>query len=174
MALLTWLRRLRYVDKPRWAQMREVRIDPQFGVHRPSMLPTAPSFGPFARLGTSQNPAGASKDSDGPPYPRGDREPARYAQGFPVGHAMGPVGYSPIDYGPAPQRAPKLFKDANSAWDGIGQHGYTQWNYRAQIMHLRPAQPTRGYRSVSGVLSGQGPTASRIRVPAIFVPSSVS
>lgn len=151
------------------------RIDPQHGgTHRQQPIPGTGSQAPFWRLPTAQDPGGAVADK---PYPHGGaaRHPSAYAQGhWRGGVAAWPVGYSPLDYGEVPVRAPKLWKDAISHWDGMRQRGFTQQNYRLQLLHLRPSYPTRGHRSISGVLAGGGPTASIARIPAIFVPSSVS
>lgn len=158
------------------------QIDPQFGVHRQEPIPTAEIIsnamsGPFYRAPTSQNPnanAGVMHDPTRPPYPKGDREPSRYAQGYPRGPGMARSDTSDIDYGVAPQRVPKLFKDATSAWDGASQHGSTQQNYRLQLFHLRPSYPTRGYRAISGIIANQGPTSSRVWIPAVVTPSGVA
>jgi hypothetical protein len=107
-------------------------------------------------------------------YPYKATTPSRYAQGYWKGKFLNPIGYAPLDYGDAPTRIPKLWKDNIRYWDGTMQRGSTQQNYRIVLFHLRPSMPTRGYRSISGVMAGGGPTSSRARVPAIFIPSVVA
>jgi hypothetical protein len=80
-----------------------------------------------------------------------------------------------IDESPAPTRIPHVWNDALSASAGILQYAFTQQNYRKFMPHIwmsRVQYPTRGIRSVSGV-GAQMSTASRVRIPAIFVPSAV-
>lgn len=148
--------------------------DPDLGRHRGLPYQSSPGQGTGAplRAASAQDPKPAA-DFDGYPY-RGDMTPGKYAQGFPGGRAMNPIGYSPLDYGRAPQRIPRLWKDYTRYWDGVMQHGFSQQNYRVFLFHLRPSMPTRGFRSVSGVLYNGGPTASRVRIPAVFVPSAVN
>jgi hypothetical protein len=145
------------------------RIDPQGdGVHRQSRPPWAIDW-------TERLPSNQERSIRDAGYPHtGDAAPSAYAQMHPVGPGMGPIGYGMLDYGDAPIRVPRLYKDAIRFWDGLCQRGSTQQNYRMQMAHLRPSQPTRGYRSVSGVLAGQGPTNSRSWIPAIFTPSTGS
>lgn len=149
--------------------------DPDMGRHRGIPYQPRPGAGTGAplRAPSAQDPH-PERDYEG--YPYGRTQPALYAQGYPKGRGMqlGGDATSPLNYGEAPRRIPKLWKDGTRYWDGVMQHGSTQQNYRVFLFHLRPSMPTRGYRSVSGVLYNGGPTASRARIPAIFVPSAVA
>lgn len=149
------------------------RIDPDLGRHRgrPAMYRPNSGTGAQVRLGSAQEPH--PNDSADYPY-NGDKAPSLLATGYWKGYGDGPVGYSPIDYGPIPKRIPRLWRDGNRYWDGVQTRGYTQQNYRLFLFHLRPSMPTRGYRSISGVLYNGGPTSSRRRIPAVYVPTSVA
>jgi hypothetical protein len=86
------------------------------------------------------------------------------------------IGPGSLNEGPPPLRIPHVWNDGLNAAAGIRQYGFTQQNYRAYFPHLylgRSGFPTRGIRSLSGVRQITGPTASRVRIPAIFVPSAV-
>ena len=147
------------------------RIDPQPGVHRQTRPPFIRVIGDFITVRLPSRQERRVRDED---YPhRGDTQPSAYAQGWWRGRVPGwPLGYSMLDYGPVPQRVPHLWKDATRFWDGPSQRGFTQQNYRQQWPHFVPPYKTRGYRSISGVITSQGPTASRVRVPAVFAPST--
>jgi hypothetical protein len=153
------------------ADLSDPRIDPDIGRHRGLPVLRGRSSAEGVRLPSSQEPR--IRDKRGYPY-SGDSQPSLYATGYWKGYGSGPIGYSPIDYGPTPIRIPRLWHDGIRYWDGIAQRGYTQQNYRLFLFHLRPSAPTRGYRSISGVLANGGPTSSRRRIPAIFVPTAVS
>jgi hypothetical protein len=121
-------------------------------------------------------------------YPYGATQPSVYAIGEPARSGGSwwdarvdqwqEIPLSPLDYEKPPLRIPKLFKDANRYWDGITSWGGTEvMGQRFHIFHLRPSSPTRGYRSISGSLApigGGQSTASRVRIPAIFVPSAIA
>lgn len=82
-----------------------------------------------------------------------------------------------IDESPAPTRIPHVWNDGLNAAAGLDQYAFTQQNYTLFLPHIYFAKthpvPTRGIRAVSGVRQADGPTASRIRIPAVFVPSAV-
>jgi hypothetical protein len=155
------------------------RLDPQAGVHRqsPGSSASNAATSPFYRLPTAQDRRANYKS----PYANNrvvDRHVSTPAEGFGTGPAMNPVGYSPVDYGKTPQRIPRLWYDGISMWEGANVRGSATMglvahsNHWLWIPHFRPAPPTRGYRSVSGVLAGQASTSSNVRIPAVFVPSS--
>lgn len=171
-------------SRPKIAQ--DVRIDPDFGKHRglgpvytqPDSVPT--------RMSSAQDPKGMTADFLGYNYDKS--MPSTYAKGEPAQFAgkywdkredqWAEVAYSPIDYGKPPVRILHLWKDANRYWDGINSRGGVEVvGQRVHLYHLRPSAPTRGVRSISGGLAPIGggmSTASRVRVPSIFVPSVVS
>jgi hypothetical protein len=166
--------------------LKAPQIDPQLSSHRgiapmyegTDQVPT--------RMRSNQDPKGGTADYLG--YPYGKSRPAVYAKGEPAQHhggfydkredAAAHIEVSPIDYGAPPVRIPKLWKDGIRYWDGITSHGgVNAVGQSVHLFHLRPSFPTRGYRSVSGSLAKIGggmSTASRVRVPAIFVPSAVA
>ena len=147
------------------------QIDPQWGVHR-GVSASYPPDVPSVRMPSAQDKRGGFGDYA--KYPYGSR-PSSYAQGHWVGPGPGPIGYAPLDYGHVPVRIPKLWKDNVRYWDSLNARAGVGTHYeRLHLLHLRPSYPTRGYRSISGVLYNGGPTASRARIPAIFVPSAVS
>lgn len=149
----------------------DVRADPVPG-RRSRPLPGL-GFPESVRRPSAQDKRGGLADLTSYPYDRGS--PSTLAQGRYIGKNPSlPLGYSPVDYGAAPVRIPRQWRDGTRYWDGLRQQGFTQQFYQAQMRHFRPAPPTRGYRSVSGVLAGQGQTASRMRIPSVFVPSAVS
>lgn len=138
------------------------------------------------RMPSRQDPMGGMADYGG--YPYHGSQPSAYAKGEP---AQGKGGWwdkgedrwnevlvSPIDYQQPPLRIPRLWRDGNRYWDGLVSHGGTeQTGQRVHLFHLRPSSPTRGYRSISGSLSSIGggqSTASRVRIPSLFVPSNVA
>lgn len=146
------------------------RIDPQLGVHRfgrPSWM-RDDGAASTVRQASAQEPR---VNDLGYPH-TGDARPSMYAQAHWVGPGMGRSDISDVNYGNTPVRIAKLWKDAIRFFDGLSQHGFTQQNYREQWPHFIPPMPTRGYRSVSGVLTTQGPTASRVRIPAVISPSA--
>jgi hypothetical protein len=178
-------------NKPR--AVNDVRIDPDLGKHRglgavyggPDALPI--------RMPDSQDKRGSYADYLGYPYAltapsayANDQyntmdapesvEQARDRQDHMAGQQGD--GGGPINYGKPPARIPALFKDNNRMWDSVEQQGgILAENQRLHLFHLRPSSPTRGYRSISGSLASIGggqSTASTARIPAIFVPSSVS
>lgn len=164
----------------------DVQIDPALGKHRglapmyagPDQLP--------ARLPSKQDHKGGKADYLG--YPYSNTTPSVYAKGEPAQHggkwwdaredAAAHIEVAPIDYGLPPMRIPKLWKDGNRYWDGVTSWGGTEVvGQRFHLFHLRPSIPTRGYRSISGSLApigGGQSTASRVRIPAVFVPSAVA
>lgn len=145
-------------------------IDPQFGVHRfgrPSWM-RDDGAAPTVRQASAQEHS--VRDYEYPYH--GDTAPSAYAQAHWVGPGMARSDISDVNYGNAPTRIVKLWKDATRFFDGLNQHGFTQQNYREQWPHFRPPYPTRGYRSVSGVLTTTGPTSSRLRIPAVIAPSA--
>lgn len=161
------------------------QINPDLGKHR-GLGPTYGSDQQPTRLPSKQDPQGGVADYRGYTYNRS--MPSTYAKGEPAQH-LGKmydkrednwafVPPSPIDYGAPPVRIPKLWKDGIRYWDGITSHGGVDAvGQRVHLFHLRPSYPTRGYRSVSGSLASTGggmSTASRVRIPAIFVPSAVA
>jgi hypothetical protein len=164
----------------------DVQIDPAFGKHRslapmyagPDQLPT--------RMPSNQDHKGGAADYLG--YTYAGTAPSTYAKGEPAQttgawwdareDAWAHPEVSPIDYEKPPLRIPKLWKDYNRYWDGITSWGGTEVvGQRVHLFHLRPSMPTRGIRSISGVLApigGGSSTASNVRIPAIFVPSAVA
>ncbi len=162
------------------------QIDPALGKHR-GLAPTygGPDATP-TRMPSHQDPRGGPADYLGYNYAR--TTPSVYAKGEPAqkGGAWWDAREdawafqepSPIDYAKPPLRIPKLWKDGNRFWDGISSWGGTEvTGQRVHLFHLRPSAPTRGYRSISGSLAkigGGQSTASRIRIPAVFVPSVAS
>jgi len=110
---------------------------------------------------------------------RHGRGASRYAGGQTEGAGMQNTTRSSqgLDEEPAPTRIPRVWNDGLSAAAGLDQYGFTQQNYRLFLKHVffsrTSPQATRGIRAVSGVSAPNGPTASRIRIPAIFVPSAV-
>lgn len=172
------------MGRPR-REINDVQIDPAFGKHR-GLAPMYAGMDQLpTRLGSPQDPKGGKADYLGYNYAK--TMPSVYAKGEPaqVGgkwwdareDAWAFIKPSPLDYQVPPLRIPKLFKSANRFWDGITSYGGTEVvAQRLHLFHLRPAYPTRGARSISGSLapigSGQS-TASRVRIPAIFVPSQV-
>jgi hypothetical protein len=174
------------LSRPKVRQPEDVQIDPALGKHRG----LAPMYaGPdqiSTRMPSKQDPKGGPADYLG--YTYGGTTPSVYAKGEPaqkggnwwdlVEDNAAHIEVSPIDYGRAPLRIPKLWKDATRYWDGITSYGATEVvGQRVHLFHLRPSFPTRGVRSISGSLApigGGQSTASRIRIPAIFVPSAVA
>lgn len=161
-------------------------IDPDLGKHRGlAYIANGPDQA-ATRLPSRQDPRGGAADYLG--YNYGATQPSAYAWGEPaqkVGKAWDKredqwayVDRAPLDYGQPPLRIPRPWKDANRFWDGITSWGGTEVvAQRLHLFHLRPSAPTKGYRSVSGMLAPVGggqSTASRVRIPAIFVPSSVA
>jgi hypothetical protein len=162
------------------------QIDPDMGKHRGIAYVSNGTDQIPTRMHSAQDPKGGAADYLGYNYDKS--LPSLYAKGEPAVHAgkwwdkreddWTEIPLSPLDYGPAPGRIPKLFKDANRYWDGITSYGGTEVvAQRMHLFHFRPSAPTRGYRSISGSFStigGGQSTGSRIRIPAIFVPSVVS
>lgn len=86
------------------------------------------------------------------------------------------IGPGSLNEGDPPMRIPHVWNDGLNAAAGLRQYGFTQQNYSVFFPHVwlgRSGFPTRGIRSISGVRAPDGPTASRIRIPAIYVPSAV-
>lgn len=84
------------------------------------------------------------------------------------------VGRLEFHEGTPPFRVPWLWKDYLGAWAGLAQHGFTQWNYR---LYLRPplapnVQP-RESKSVRGITQRMTTFTGMVRIPSIYVPSSV-
>jgi hypothetical protein len=164
----------------------DVQIDPAFGKHR-GLAPMYEGLDQVpTRMPSKQDPRGGTPDYLG--YNYGATLPSVYAKGEPAqkGGAWwdervdnaAHIEVSPIDYGKAPLRIPKLWKDAIRYWDGLVSWGGTDVvNQRMFLFHLRPSYPTRGARSISGSLApigGGQSTASKIRIPAVFVPSAIA
>lgn len=163
-----------------------VQIDPALGKHRgiapmyegTDQVPT--------RMSSAQDPKGGKADYLG--YTYGKTKPSSYAWGEPAQHLgkfydkrednTSHIPVSPIDYGAPPVRIPRPWKDGIRFWDGLTSYGGVDAvGHRVHLFHLRPAYPTRGVRSISGSLAKVGggmSTASRVRIPAIFVPSAVA
>jgi hypothetical protein len=167
-------------------EVQDVQIDPDMGKHRGlSPLYAGPDQTPH-RLPSRQDPRGGAADYLGYNYAK--TQPSAYAKGEPAQRVgswwdkreddAASIEVSPIDYGRPPMRIPKLWKDANRFWDGVTSYGGTEvMGQRVHLFHLRPSFPTRGVRSISGSLApigGGQSTASRIRIPAVFVPSAIS
>lgn len=157
------------------------QLDPQPGVHRQSPVTSSvdAAAGPFYSTPSTQDQAARYQT----PYANAqvtDNQVAAQAQGRPTGPYAVPVGYSTLDYGSAPTRIPRLWRDGTRSWESLNQRGGSaagcpaHVNHWLWLPHLRPSMPTRGFRSVSGMLAGQGPTASNVRVPAVFIPSGVA
>lgn len=140
------------------------RIDPQWGVHGVQ----------------EQIPGRGMEGQRIKRYPQ-SLPGSRYAQGQTEGvgevdTTQSAIGPGSLYESPAPTRIPHVWKDGLDASAGLNQRGFTQQNYTLFIKHIslgRSGFPTRGIRSISGVRAGAGPTASRIRIPAVFVPSAV-
>jgi hypothetical protein len=77
-----------------------------------------------------------------------------------------------------PRRVARLIKSDIREWDGLSQHGMTQRAYQFFMRHesfwFKQQYQTRKAKSISGSLFSQGPTASRVRIPAVFVPRTIS
>jgi hypothetical protein len=140
------------------------RIDPQWGVHVvQEEIPTRPMGGQRIKRYPQTLPG------------------SRYAQGQTEGvgevdTTQSAIGPGSLYESPAPIRIPHVWKDGLDMSAGLNQRGFTQQNYSLFIKHIglgRSGFPTRGIRSLSGVRTDTGPTASRIRIPAVFVPSAV-
>lgn len=166
-------------------EVEEWQIDSNMGAHR-GLAPTYGVKPTPTRMASAQDKHGGAADYLG--YNYKGTTPSVYAKGEPAQgggkwydkreDAWAFIEQSPIDYQKPPLRIPKLWKDANRFWDGINSHGGTEViAQRFHLFHLRPSMPTRGYRSISGVfnpIGGGMSTASRARIPAIFVPSVIS
>lgn len=164
------------------------RLDPQEFGHRQTPVPGSNMAGPFMRHPTLQDRSQPGDDGQYPLPPRA-RYPSAYDEGYYAGELQqdyrgasyydGIVNAEGLDQGPPPQRIPREWHDKLQNWEGLRTHGagtvglVAHTNHWVHLYHPRPAYPTRGLRSVSGVLASQGPTASRARIPAVFVPSSV-
>ncbi len=161
-------------------------LDPQPALHKQS---PAPAEGPTTATSVAharpfyQRPSAQDRAGHFTPRNQGKAADASImanAQGQWKGTGVPPIMPSPVDYGRVPNKIPRLWKDGNRSWAGLSFHGdatvglITHVNQWLWIPHLRPAMPTRGFRSISGVLQRQGPTASTARVPAVFVPSQVA
>lgn len=167
-------------------EVQDIRIDPKFGTHRQIPAIFAGTDQVSTRNASVQDPRGSTEDFGG--YPYGNSQPSAFAKGEPA-QMKGAhwdqaedrwveIPLSPLDYGRPPQRIPQLRRDSNRYWDGITSYGGTEVvGQRVHLFHLRPSSPTRGYRSISGSLASIGggmSTASRMRIPSIFVPSATS
>jgi hypothetical protein len=77
-----------------------------------------------------------------------------------------------------PARVPQLIKSTVREWAGLLQHGMTQTQYQMFMRHesfwFKQQYQARKAKSISGSLFTQGPTASRLRIPAVFVPRTIS
>lgn len=175
-----------FMSRPKGRPNDDVQIDPDMAQHRGvAPMYAGPDQLPY-RLPSKQDVKGGAADYLG--YNYAGTTPSVYAKGEPAQHigawwdaredAWASPDVSPIDYEKPPLRIPKLWKDANRYWDGISSWGGTEVvGQRVHLYHLRPSIPTRGYRSISGSLApigGGQSTASRVRIPAVFVPSAVS
>jgi hypothetical protein len=140
------------------------RVDPQWGVHGVQ----------------EQIPGRGMEGQRIKRYPQ-SLPGSRYAQGQTEGvgevdTTQSAIGPGSLYESPAPTRIPHVWKDGLDASAGLNQRGFTQQNYSLFIKHIplgRSGFPTRGIRALSGVRQATGPTASRIRIPAVFVPSAV-
>ncbi len=84
------------------------------------------------------------------------------------------VGQTPMyNDGPIPFKIPRFFKTAISSWDGLTQRGARQSNFTLNIKKPIIPRGTTNARSVSGIAARQM-GAGRMRVPAIYVPTSIS
>lgn len=162
------------------------RIDPQYSnqghgasVHgRQQYIPGKQdgSADPIV-LNVFEYAASMQGDRKVPEYLTRHGDPSRLAGGQQSGVGMQNTDRSSLalNESPAPTRIPRLFNDGLNAAAGLMQYGFTQVNYRLFIKHPwigRVGFPTRGIRGVSGVRS-QLSTASTVRIPAVYVPSSV-
>lgn len=162
------------------------RIDPQEDLHRQIPAIYAGTDQVSTRNPSRQDPLGGMADFGGYPF-RGSM-PSSFAKGEPAQvkgdhwdkgeDRWGFVPPSPIDYGRPPLRIPRLWRDHTRYWDGLTSYGGTEVvGQRVHLFHFRPSPPTRGNRSISGSLASIGggqSTASRIRIPSIFVPSNLT
>jgi hypothetical protein len=138
----------------------ERRVDPQYNVHRvQEEIPGRDQNGSVKRYPVSlpgQLYAGQQN------FDRADSD-SKLSQIF-------------LDHERPPSRIPRVWKDGMDMGAGIAQQAFTQWNYRLFLPHIwlgRVPQPTRGIRAISGARQVDGPTASRARIPAIYIPSVV-
>lgn len=174
------------LTRPKGRPNDDVQIDPDMGKHRGiAPMYAGPDQLPY-RMPSKQDPHGGAADYLG--YNYAQTRPSVYAKGEPAQYkgawwdaredAWAHPEVAPLDYQKPPLRIPKLWKDAIRYWDGVTSYGGTdQMGQKVHLFHLRPSTPTRGYRSISGSLApigGGQSTASRVRIPAIFVPSVVS
>lgn len=83
------------------------------------------------------------------------------------------VGQQNLNMGALPHKIPRFFTPAISSWDGPSQRGFSQFNYRMQM--LKPAIPrgTTNARVISGILA-RPMGAGKQRIPAIYVPTSIT
>lgn len=83
------------------------------------------------------------------------------------------IGRSTLNDGAVPNKVPRFFTPAISSWDGPNSRGFTQFNYRLQMK--KPAIPRGNVnaRVISGILA-RPMGAGRQRVPAIYVPTSIT
>jgi hypothetical protein len=140
----------------------ERRVDPQYGVHAvQEEIPDGRDLGGGSIKRFPQSLPGqlyAGRQN----FDRADAD-SKLSQVF-------------LDHERPPSRIPRLWKDGLDMGAGIAQHGFTQWAYTTFLPHIwlgRVPQPTRGIRAISGARTPTGPTASRARIPAIYVPSVV-
>ena len=162
-------------------EFRDWHQDPQEGVHRQSRVPGGTEAGPFMRHPQAQDPS-RYEDEGRYPRPRRSRYPQAMDEGYPAGFVTDTLvgrGQEAYNQETVPQRIPRLWEDKLSHWEGLRTHGagtvglVAHNNHWFYAHHPVPRYPTRGIRGISGVLAPDGPTASRARIPAVFVPSSV-
>lgn len=139
----------------------ERRVDPQYGVHvRQEEIPGRSTTGNGSITAFPVSLPGQEYAGQ---------------QNFEHANADSKLSQIFLDHERPPSRIPRLWKDGMDMGAGIAQRGFTQWNYRLFLAHIwtgRVPQPTRGIRSISGVRQVY-PSASRARIPAIYVPSVV-
>jgi hypothetical protein len=108
----------------------------------------------------------------------GDRGGIDYGYAPSVGFAVSARAVQDRGGQGPPARVPQLIKSTLREWGGLLQHGMTQTQYQMFMRHesfwFKQQYQTRKAKSISGSLFTQGPTASRVRIPAVFVPRSIS
>jgi hypothetical protein len=162
----------------------ERRVDPQYSNRdlgwspheRQEQVPGKEQPVGLIRTNTFRLP-GRERYHDPESLARSGSGASRYAGGQESGVGMQDTTRSSqlLNESPAPTRIPRLWNDGLNAAAGLVQYAFTQQNYSVFIKHPwlgRVPQPTRGIRAISGV-TAQASTSSRIRIPAIFVPSAV-
>ena len=143
---------------------------------RPTQLPSTQVYDPLAiEAGTVYTPQGHASYLDLTPAQRAQFQRFEYDRSKATDERLEQdSGRLHFQEGSPPNRIPWLWKDFLGAWAGTAQHGFTQWNYR---MYLRPpvspVHVTRATKSVRGITQRVAFNSGMVRIPAVYVPSSV-